>query len=238
METKTLKAVVVTKSAEDGGPGTFEAILSMPTVDRDKEVVVAKALEPLPARITIDIDHGLSVAKTVGSGVPYYDGDVLKISGTFASTPLGQEVRTLVNEGHVDGMSVVMAFTEKEHKDGVGYITKGELINATFTGIPSNREARVLTSKIGARNSAKDADHIQGIYNAAVALGAICPMCAEKSFSVTSFGENPTTYTVDIKSADTESPADTAATAAVSAGAEVDVARVLAELALIEADLT
>jgi hypothetical protein len=212
METKTLDAVITMKSANGDGPGEFEAILSMPTLDRDKEIIVAKALEPLPARISIDIDHGLTVSKTVGSGVPFYDGDVLKVKGTFASTPLGKEIRTLVTEGHIGHMSVVVAFAQKEQRDGVGYITKGELINATFTGIPANVDARVLSSK-------SFGDDL-----AVLVKNAVLAALDERA------GSN--------QSPNTDTPVDTAAPqAAVEAGAEVDVARALVELALVEAAL-
>src|SRR5688572_28640128 len=86
-------------ASDDAGEGAFEAIMSVPVLDRDGEVVDAKAFEPLPDHITIDIDHGMSVEKTVGSGQPYYDGDVLKVRGRFASTPLAQVVRSLVVDG-------------------------------------------------------------------------------------------------------------------------------------------
>ena len=41
----------------------------------------------------------------IGSGTPYYDGDTLKIKGTFASTDRAQEVRQLVTDGHIKAMS-------------------------------------------------------------------------------------------------------------------------------------
>ena len=86
---------------DDDPNGSFEAILSAATLDRDGEIIDAKAFDPLPDRIPIDIDHGMTVATTVGSGVPFYDGDVLKARGVFASTPRAEEIRTLVAEGPV-----------------------------------------------------------------------------------------------------------------------------------------
>jgi hypothetical protein len=134
--------------ADDDYPnGAFEAILSAPTLDRDGEVIDAKAFEPLPERIPIDIDHGMTVATTVGSGAPYYDGDVLKIKGTFSSIPRAQELRTLVTEGHVARMSVTFMDAERNTKDGVPHVTRAELLNAAFVPIPSNREAAVLVAK-------------------------------------------------------------------------------------------
>lgn len=167
---------------DDSNFGSFEAILSAPTKDRDGEIVDAKAFEPLPARIAVDIDHGLSTESTVGSGVPFYDGDTLKIRGTFSSIPRAQEVRALVAEGHVGFMSVAFMAAEREKKDGVPHVTKAELLNATFTPIPSNREAAVVTAKadekVGARHNKSDADAVQAIGEAAKALGYVCPDCA------------------------------------------------------------
>lgn len=138
------------KSVEDDGSdpnGEFDVILSAPTVDRDGEVIDAKVFEPLPDRITFDIDHGMSTASTVGSGVPYYDGDVLRVKGTFSSRPLAQEVRTLVREGHIRTTSVAFMGAKREEKDGVTHITHAELLNGAFVAIPSNRDALILSAK-------------------------------------------------------------------------------------------
>ncbi|MDP1820440.1 MAG: HK97 family phage prohead protease [Acidimicrobiales bacterium] len=129
------------------GPGGFEAILSMPTQDRDGEVIDARAFEPLPDHLPIDIDHGMSVATTVASGRPFYVGSQLRFEGSFASTQLGQEVRTLVLEGHVRKMSVAFMSPEKVVKDGRVHIVKAELLNAAIVAIPSNREASILAAK-------------------------------------------------------------------------------------------
>ncbi len=127
--------------------GEFEVILSAPTLDRDGEVIDAKAFDPLPDHITFDIDHGMSVSTTVGSGVPRYDGELLKVKGAYASTDLGQTVRTLVDEGHIRTTSVAFMDAKREVKDGTPHITKAELLNGAFVAVPSNRQALVLASK-------------------------------------------------------------------------------------------
>lgn len=157
MKTKTIRAEV--KAVESDNPnGEFEVVLSAPTLDRDGEIIDAKAFEPLPAHITFDIDHGLSTATTVGSGQPFYDGDLLKVRGTFSSIPRAQEVRTLVAEGHIRTTSVAFMDAKKTVKDGVPHITKAELLNGAFVPVPANREALVLTAKahggIAARSAA------------------------------------------------------------------------------------
>lgn len=176
--------IAATGSAEDF-PGTFEVILSAPTLDRDGDTLKAEEwVTPLPEHITFDSDHGMSVATTVGSGVPRIDEETgnLIVAGTYSSLPRAQEVRTLVNEGHIRTTSV--AFMTLTEGKGPGAAVKRELLNGAFVAIPSNREAVVLSSKsatqkVGARNSTADAELIQAILDAALALGGTLP--AEKA---------------------------------------------------------
>lgn len=145
-----------------GDSGEFEAILSMPTLDRDGEIIDPYAFAPLPDKITIDVDHGMSVASTVGSGVPYYASDgTLMFRGQFASTARAQEVRTLVKEGHIDRMSVAYraARYEIDPNDGLPHLRSAELLNAAIVPIPANREAAITVAKCAACE-AKTADTI------------------------------------------------------------------------------
>lgn len=135
----TVKAVETTD-----GPGEFEAVISTTMKDRDGETVKAGALHPLPASIPIYYQHDWRTgALPVAKATPFYDGDVLKAAGTYASTARGQEMRSLVTEGIVDSMSV--GFIKSSSRGGI--ITKGTLIEASFTGIPINTGAKVLASK-------------------------------------------------------------------------------------------
>ena len=179
------KALALVDTVETDDPnGAFEVILSAATLDRDGEVIDSRAFEPLPDHIPFDIDHGMTVTTTVGSGTPYYAEDgTLRVKGTFASTSLAQEVRTLVAEGHVRTTSVTfMAADRVKDEKGVPHVQTAELLNGTFTPVPSNREAVVLsaksleavTEKVGARNSAADAEVIQSAHDAMVTLGADC----------------------------------------------------------------
>jgi hypothetical protein len=130
---------------ESGSPnGSFEAILSTPATDRDGDQLAQDDWKtPLPDRIHIDLDHEMSVAGTVGSAEPYFDPEGnLRIKGTYASTPRAQEVRTLVNEGHITTMSVAF-MTDRSTKDAA----TRELLNGAFVAVPSNRDAKVLSSK-------------------------------------------------------------------------------------------
>jgi hypothetical protein len=171
-------ASIANTAPDDEFPGTFQVILSAPTQDRDGETLLPEDWkQPLPDHITFDQDHLMSVAGTVGSGVPEIDEKTgnLVVTGTYSSLPRAQEVRTLVKEGHIRTTSVAF-MSEKSVKDGTTR-TQRELLNGAFVAIPSNREALVLASKglkAGARNSASDAEKIQGIHDHAAALGADC----------------------------------------------------------------
>lgn len=171
-------------NTDEAFPGSFEVILSAQTKDRDGDTLLKDGWKlPLPEHITFDSDHGMTVEKTVGSGVPRIDEETgnLIVSGTYSSLPRAQEVRTLVNEGHIRTTSVAF-MSEKTQKDGAT-VSVRELLNGAFVAIPSNREALVLSSKglkAGARNSASDAEKIQGIHDHAAALGADCGV---KSFT-------------------------------------------------------
>lgn len=158
--------------------GSFHIILSTAAKDRDGEELHPDEWEqPLPARITMDVDHGMSVGTTVGSGVPTIENGEMHVRGTYASIPRAQEVRALVNEGHVTKTSV--AFLRKTKSDAKGATkTSRELLNGAFVAVPSNDEARVLASKSavkeGRRNSGSDSDMIQAIHDHAGGLGAVC----------------------------------------------------------------
>lgn len=164
-----------------GDDGSFEVILSAPTLDRDGEVVDSKAFEPLPAHITFDTDHSMTVDSVVGSGVPFYAEDgTLRVKGTFASDERSQVVRQKVLDGHIRTTSVTfMAAKREKDAKGVPHVVEAELLNGTFTPVPSNRESVVLTAKSivakeGRRKSSIDMEHIQTAHDTMSALGASC----------------------------------------------------------------
>lgn len=168
-------ASIVPTGGDDDFPGTFEVVLSAPTKDRDGDTLLPEEWkQPLPDHITFDADHGMTVATTVGSGAPRIDKDTgnLVVSGSYSSLPRAQDVRTLVNEGHIRTTSVAF-MTEKTEKDGKKGTVR-ELLNGAFVSIPSNREALVLSSKAGARNSSTDMGMIQAIHDNSADLGAMC----------------------------------------------------------------
>jgi len=183
----TAKAVAHIEDGEDeyrfGPNGGFTAILSTPSQDRDGDKLQrTEWLEPLPERLPLDMDHGMTVADTIGSFRPYFDDDVMKMDAYFASTPKAQEVRTLVKEGHITAVSVAF-MTDRSKKDGT---PRRELLNAGVVAIPSNRDALILDSKATDLSEPKvdveafikaasgDTALTQAIHDAAVHLGAAC----------------------------------------------------------------
>lgn len=180
MDVETKEATVTATGPADAFPGSFHVILSSPTRDRDGDTLLpGEWKQPLPEHITFDVDHGMSVASTVGSGRPSIDpatGNLL-VEGTWSSLPRAQEVRTLVREGHVRTTSVAF-ISERSEKGGARSVVR-EVLNGAFVSIPSNREAVVLAvkqlqAKAGARNSAADAGMIQQLHDLSTALGATC----------------------------------------------------------------
>lgn len=164
----------------DSPHGTFDVILSAPVKDRDGETVKPDEWEPLPDHITFDVDHGMSVESTVGSGTPTIEKNGnLRVRGRYASTPLAQRTRALVNDKHIRTTSV--AFLRK--RDGKGSGVRRELLNGSFVSVPANPAALVLDSKAvkeGRRNSSGDTRTIQAIHDHATTLGATCGAPSEK----------------------------------------------------------
>lgn len=143
VSTKSVEAAV--KPVESEHPnGEFEVILSTETLDRDDENLWADEWkQPLPARIHIDGDHGRTLEKTVGSAVPCIEGNRMIGKGTYAGTEYAQMVRQLVNEGHINSVSVTYAERKNQKDNSI----QRELLNAAFVAIPANPEAVVLASK-------------------------------------------------------------------------------------------
>ena len=130
--------------ADDDPHGEFEAVLSVPVIDRDGEVIVAGAFDPLPAEIPIHKFHDFS--SPVATAVPFYDGEILKARGTFDPDPDSQAIRSKVGRS-IKYMSVGFMAPSREDRDGVPHITKAELLEASFVSVPSNREAAILAVK-------------------------------------------------------------------------------------------
>lgn len=173
--------------------GSFEIILSTGTKDRDGEEVKPDEWElPLPAHITMDADHGMTAEKTVGSGIPSIEDGKMVVRGTYAKTALGQDIRSLVNDGHIRTTSVAFLRKSSVDQKSGSKVTTRELLNGAFVAIPANPEAVVLTSKSGARNNKTDAQNIQAIHDNAASLGASCADTDGKALVTRKAGIDPT----------------------------------------------
>ena len=148
VKTKFLAEIRSLPDSNDFPNGSFQIVLSTSTKDREGDELKTDEWElPLPDHITMDVDHGMSVEKTVGSGKPYIDdlGRMI-VNGGYASTSLGQNCRALVNEGHIRTVSVAFLTKVTKNPDGTKSI-KRELLNGAFVAIPANTEAVVIESK-------------------------------------------------------------------------------------------
>lgn len=214
-------ALFEVKTLGDGSDpnGEFEAILSVPTVDRDGEVIDAGAFDPLPAELAIHKFHDFS--SPVATAVPFYDGDILKARGVFDPDPDTQTFRTKVGRS-VRFMSVGFMAAVRSDSDGVPHITKAELLEASFVSVPSNREAAILAVKSFEMKATKG-DRLQQIHDLSVANGAECKAAP---------AAEPKTPDTDPESK-TADPAADAAGSAVEPPAEVNVgmARLMASRA-------
>lgn len=175
-------ALFEVKAVKDGADphGEFEAVLSVPVVDRDGEIIDGRAFEPLPAEIPIHKYHDFNAP--VATAVPYYDGDILKAKGVFDPDAESQAIRQKVGRS-IRYMSVGFMAAERADHDGIPHITRAELLEASFVSVPSNREAAILAVKAHAvREEAKGTkgERLQQIHDLAVANGALCS-AAEKT---------------------------------------------------------
>lgn len=127
--------------------GGFVAIASNGDLDRDGERIQPGCMSPLPESIPIHLDHTMSAATVVARGRPYYSGDRLMVEAAFASTPDAQAVRTKVQAGVLDSLSIVFIGKQWETIDGVRTCVRGELLAADIVSVPSNRGARILSMR-------------------------------------------------------------------------------------------
>lgn len=224
-EKKTFAVAEVKSATSDNPNGEFTVVMSTDAVDRDGESIVKGAFDPLPESIPVHAFHDFS--DPIGRAVPRYDEEGRLIGdGYFASTARAQEMRQLVADGVVGHSSVGFMAAERKGEGESPEIHSAELLEVSFVSVPSNREAAVLlvkdaSAKVGARNSAKDSQHIQAAHDAMVGLGASCD-----GKSHTEPDEAPTDST-------TEAPETPSEDGKSPASDLVEQARMRAELALL-----
>src|SRR6516225_1665282 len=132
------KALATIEDVDDdlkyGPHGGFTCIASTPSEDRDGDNLYQEEWKALPEHITVDSDHGMSVATTVGSGRPYFNSDGnIQTDVSLSSIPRAQEVRTLIKERHIRSVSVAF-MTDKTKKSGE---PRRELLNLGIVAVPS-----------------------------------------------------------------------------------------------------
>jgi hypothetical protein len=168
--------------ADDSSNGAFDLLLSSSALDRDGETLLPNQWQqPFPDSVPINANHSADVSDIVGSGRPWLDADRnLRVSGTFASSPAAQHLRSLVSEGHLRSVSV--EFIRTKGANGPAHV----LVGGAFVNVPSNPEARVLSAKAAAFSSAvravvegksfsdAEAAFVQAIHDASSHLGAAC----------------------------------------------------------------
>lgn len=180
MERKATEALATVKDiASESVNGEFEIVMSTDSVDRDGEVIVKGAFDPLPESIPVHAFHDFN--DPIGRAVPTYnEAGQLVGRGFYASTARAQEVRQLVNDGVIAHTSVgFMAADRQKHEGGPTEIKSAELLEVSFVSVPSNRDARVLAAK-GLYEKGTKGERLQQIHDLAVQNGADCaaPKCA------------------------------------------------------------
>lgn len=174
MEKKATEAIATVKGIEGEHPhGEFEIVMSTQSIDRDGEIIVKGAFDPLPASIPVHAFHDFH--DPIGRATPSYDEQGRLVGkGVFAGTARAQEIRQLVTDGVIGHTSVgFMAAERSTGETGVTEIHSAELLEVSFVSIPSNRDARVLAAKSLFEKGTKG-ERLQSIHDLAVQNGASC----------------------------------------------------------------
>jgi HK97 family phage prohead protease len=232
VERKATEAIATVKDvATENVNGEFEIVMSTDSVDRDGEVIVKGAFNPLPDSIPVHAFHDFN--DPIGRAVPSYNEKGQLVGrGFFASTARAQEVRQLVADGVIGHTSVgFMAADRKAEGDGPTQIQSAELLEVSFVSVTSNRDARVLAAKafydekVGSRNNMKDAERLQLAHDLMVENGAVCDSSKHPSVTMNVTVTAPT---------DTTAPETPAAEAGKSPASVVTQARLAAARALLD----
>lgn len=133
----------------DEGSGTWVAVASAASVDRDGERVLPRSLTWRTPTVPVHAGHNFRIESLVGRATPRYDqSGALLVDGKFGTSPLAQATRQAVLDGSLDSMSIVFIGAKKaQGKDGIMEITAGELVSCDWVTIPSNADARVLAAR-------------------------------------------------------------------------------------------
>jgi HK97 family phage prohead protease len=184
--------------AEGGSSGEIEGYLAVwNNIDRQGEVMVPGCFlrsikSQIPARkvkyMTRHFAHGGDVHDLIGTIVEAKEDDFgLWIRAELSSIPEAQKVRTLVDEKHLDSMSVGFAPIEwridkTETGESIVYHTECHLLEGTVTVQPANLLAEIT----GVKSVQDPANAPQGTENKATGSTAKAPAAtAAKSTALT-----------------------------------------------------
>jgi len=131
---------------------TYTITASTPDIDRDDEIILPTAfknslpkyLKQNPVILWMHDMWSPPVARAVDGRI----GDSFELDIAFASTPFAQEIKTLVDEGMLNTVSVGGRYVDWDFDtDGRKVVTDLELWETSIVTIPSNRSALIQRAK-------------------------------------------------------------------------------------------
>lgn len=145
--------VKATTTARD--QGTFEAVVSTATIDREKDVVdpdaMVRALQKWTATeklIPLAWNHSTAADHQIGHVDPasarQVDGEVVIKGWVDQSTKVGDETWRLVKAGTLGFSFGYLILASTERQGGGRHITDLDVFEITATTIPSNGDTRVI----------------------------------------------------------------------------------------------
>jgi HK97 family phage prohead protease len=148
----------VAASALDTDLGTFEAVISTATIDREKDIVEPKAMVaalqawvPTGKKLPLAWNHSTDPADQIGhidpASAKAVDNEVVVQGWIDQGTDRGAEAWRLVKSGTL-GFSFGYLITEGEERKGGGrHITGLDVFEVTATTTPMNNDTRITSWK-------------------------------------------------------------------------------------------
>jgi hypothetical protein len=156
------------KKATIDDSGTFKFLVSTASEDRDGEVVEPPGLK-LSGRVPIYLDHQHLMEKMVATAMPSLVDGNIEIDGKFLDNYWAQQMRKMAKDpDHSQALKMSIGFINAKRTmvDGVPHVTEGDLVEVSFTGIPSNTDTQLLAAKSAGRPLETSAKSIAGSYEA------------------------------------------------------------------------
>lgn len=134
-----LKVAKMATNIRAKGEGEFEVVATTSSVDRDGEILLVEGWDfknYMNNPIVLLGHDWQSLPIGAVTHIEQKDGKII-MSGVFAGTPIGQEVRKLYDDGILRTVSVGCLIKERNGP----VVTKMEMIELSFVAIPSNTDA-------------------------------------------------------------------------------------------------